>query len=516
MKKIQNILKSSLSIAALSLAALSSTFTACDFLDRQPFDKVDPTVEVTDAVALSMANACYRTLQSSNMYNQRIWTLDIVAGNSNVGAGGGTDGLETVQAANFTTLSDNGMALYMWRSPWVGIGQCNILIQSMESAEGLSEAVRNQCLGEALFLRAHYYFILVRLYGAVPTRLTPYEPGTSTAIARDKIENNYMNIIADLQRAAELLPMKQEYAAKDLGRATKDACYTELANVYLTLAGHGLSINGMNRQEYYEQVADLCSEVENMGYDLESCRYEDNFCATIHNGAESIFEVQFSGDKEYDFWGNNPQSSWLSTFMGPRNSDFVAGSWGWNQPTEEFVQQYEEGDLRKDITIFYDGCPVWDPEGVNKPYKASYSNTGYNVRKFLVTKAISPDFNTSPANFVVYRFADVLLMKAEALNEIRPAEAFASINRVRRRAGLKDLAGLSQDEMREAIIHERRIELAFEGHRWFDMIRINDGQYAVDFLHSIGKTNATKDRLLFPIPQTERDANPLMGQNPGY
>lgn len=514
--KIQNILKSSLSIAVISLAALSSTFTACDFLDRQPFDKVDPTVEVTDAVALSMANACYRTLQSSNMYNQRIWTLDIVAGNSNVGAGGGTDGLETVQAANFTTLSDNGMALYMWRSPWVGIGQCNILIQSMESAEGLSESVRNQCLGEALFLRAHYYFILVRLYGAVPTRLTPYEPGTSTAIARDKIENNYMNIIADLQRAAELLPMKQEYAAKDLGRATKDACYTELANVYLTLAGHGLSINGMNRQEYYEAVADLCTEVENMGYDLESCRYEDNFCATIHNGAESIFEVQFSGDKEYDFWGNNPQSSWLSTFMGPRNSDFVAGSWGWNQPTEEFVQQYEEGDLRKDITIFYDGCPVWDPDGVNKPYKASYSNTGYNVRKFLVTKAISPDFNTSPANFVVYRFADVLLMKAEALNEIRPAEAFASINRVRRRAGLKDLSGLSQEQMREAIIHERRIELAFEGHRWFDMIRINDGQYAVDFLHSIGKTNATKDRLIFPIPQTERDANPLMGQNPGY
>ncbi|MBQ0034514.1 MAG: RagB/SusD family nutrient uptake outer membrane protein [Bacteroidales bacterium] len=514
--KIQNILKSSLSIAALSLAALSSTFTACDFLDRQPFDKVDPTVEVTDAVALSMANACYRTLQSSNMYNQRIWTLDIVAGNSNVGAGGGTDGLETVQAANFTTLSDNGMALYMWRSPWVGIGQCNILIQSMESADGLSEAVRNQCLGEALFLRAHYYFILVRLYGAVPTRLTPYEPGTSTAIARDKIETNYENIIADLKRAAELLPMKQEYAAKDLGRATKDACYTELANVYLTLAGHGLSINGMNRQEYYEAVADLCTEVENMGYDLESCKYEDNFDATIHNGAESIFEVQFSGDKEYDFWGNNPQSSWLSTFMGPRNSDFVAGSWGWNQPTEEFVRQYEEGDLRKDITIFYDGCPVWDPDGVNKPYKASYSNTGYNVRKFLVTKAISPDFNTSPANFVVYRFADVLLMKAEALNEVRPAEAYASINRVRRRAGLKDLSGLSQDEMREAIIHERRIELAFEGHRWFDMIRINDGQYAVDFLHSIGKTNATKDRLIFPIPQTERDANPLMGQNPGY
>lgn len=500
----------------LSMVAFAAILTSCNFLERQPFDKVDPTVEVTDEVARTMANACYRTLQSSNMYNQRIWTLDIVAGNSNVGAGGGTDGLETVQAANFTTLSDNGMALYMWRSPWVGIGQCNILIQSMESAEGLSEAVRNQCLGEALFLRAHYYFILVRLYGAVPTRLTPYEPGTSTAIARDKIENNYKNIISDLKHAAELLPMKQEYARKDLGRATREACLTELANVYLTLAGHNLSLDGMNRQDYYEAIADLCTEIENMGYDLESCRYEDNFCATIHNGPESIFEVQFSGNKEYDFWGNNPQSSWLSTFMGPRNSDFVAGSWGWNQPTEEFVQQYEDGDLRKDITIFYEGCPTWDPQGVNKEYKASYSNTGYNVRKFLVTKTISPDFNTSPANFVVYRFADVLLMKAEALNEIRPAEAYAAINRVRRRAGLPDLAGLSQEEMKLAIIHERRMEFAFEGHRWFDMIRIDDGQYAVDFLHSIGKTNATKDRLIFPIPQTERDANPLMGQNPGY
>ena len=116
----------------------------------------------------------------------------------------------------------------------------------------------------------------------------------------------------------------------------------------------------------------------------------------------------------------------------------------------------------------------------------------------------------------MYRFADVLLMKAEALNEIRPSEAYASINRVRSRAGLPALSGLSQDEMREAIIHERRIELAFEGHRWFDMIRINDGEYAVKFLHSIGKTNATRERLLFPIPQTERDANPLMGQNPGY
>ena len=223
--------------------------------------------------------------------------------------------------------------------------------------------------------------------------------------------------------------------------------------------------------------------------------------------------MQFSGNTEYDFWGNNPQSSWLSTFMGPRNADFVAGGYGWNQPTQEFVDQYEPGDLRKDMTILYEGCPDFD----GKAYRSSYSNTGYNVRKFLVTKSISPEYNTNPQNFVVYRYADVLLMKAEALNEQgQTAQAADVLNIVRQRAGLANVANLTQEAMREKIIHERRIELAFEGHRWFDMIRVQGGDYAVSYLHSIGKTQATRERLLFPIPQTEMDANSLMTQNPGY
>ena len=140
------------------------------------------------------------------------------------------------------------------------------------------------------------------------------------------------------------------------------------------------------------------------------------------------------------------------------------------------------------------------------------------MRKFIVSKTISPETNTSPANFVVFRYAGVLLMQAEALNELgMTSSAAAPVNEVRKRAGLPALSSsLSKDAMREAIIHERRMELAFEGHRWFDMIRLDNGDYAVKFLHSIGKTNATKERLLFPIPQTEMDANPLMTQNPGY
>ena len=115
----------------------------------------------------------------------------IVAGNSLVGAGGGTDGFETIQASNFITQSDNGMALYMWRSPWVGIGQCNIVLNSLPQAEDVSESIKDRCMGEAYFLRAHYYYVLVRLYGVVPLLFAPYIPGESTAIARESIDKLY-------------------------------------------------------------------------------------------------------------------------------------------------------------------------------------------------------------------------------------------------------------------------------------------------------------------------------------
>ena len=251
-----------------------------------------------------------------------------------------------------------------------------------------------------------------------------------------------------------------------------------------------------------------------MGYQLAP-DYADNFNPAKQNGVESIFEVQYYGKTNYDFWANENQASWISTFQGPRNSGMAAGCYGWNQPTAEFVSQYEPGDLRKDKTIFYAGCPTFD----GYTYSSSYSKTGYNVRKFLLTKAQSPDYNTSNQNWIVTRYADVLLMEAEALNELgRTTEAEAPLYLVRKRAGLTSRAqieGLTQAQMRDKIIHERRIELAIEGHRWFDMLRYPNN-YALTFLHSVGKTNATSKHLLFPIPMQEIEANELLTQNPGY
>ena len=120
--------------------------TSCnDFLDKYPKYGVDPESEVTNEIAVALTTACYKTLQSSNMYNQRIWSLDIIAGNSEVGAGGGTDGLETVQASNFIAQSDNGFALYVWRSPWVGIGRCNIVLSNLPSAS-ISDEIKTQII----------------------------------------------------------------------------------------------------------------------------------------------------------------------------------------------------------------------------------------------------------------------------------------------------------------------------------------------------------------------------------
>ena len=495
MKKIINI---SVYVVVLLLCG-------CDFLNRSPYDSVDTsqgfqTMEDAEAAV----NAAYQPLQWAKLYNMRIWTLDIIAGNSEVGAGGGTDGEETVDLANFIADADNFAALDLWRGPSPGILRCNFVLQKVPAMD-IDEAVKNRILGEAYFLRAHYYFILVRLFGGVPLQTEPADSDSDLLLPRASADDIYELIMDDLDQAIRLLPKRSEYTQANMGRATKEAAMAELARVYLTY---------YQDYEHYQLVVDLCEEIRKMGYQLEA-DYADLWNPAKQNGVESIFEVQYYGKTNYDFWSNENQSSWLSTFTGPRNSGMAAGCYGWNQPTAEFVSQYEVGDLRKEKTVFYTGCPTFD----GMTYSSAYSTTGYNVRKFLLTKTQSPDYNTSNQNWVVTRYADVLLMKAEALNEMgQTTLAEAPLYEVRCRAGLtkrSDIEGLSQMQMREKIIHERRMELAFEGHRWFDMIRYKDN-YALNFLHSIGKTAASSKHLLLPIPTQEREANPKLTQNPGW
>lgn len=476
--------------------------TGCQdqFLNKAPMDTINTSnfYETKDD-AIAAINGAYQPLQWPKLYNMRMWTTDIIAGNSIVGAGGGTDGIETKNLADFIAVSSNPGVLDLWRGPWPGILRANVVLQKVPGMD-IDEALKNRILGEAHFLRALYYFNLVRFFGDVPMITEPQNPGDDLRPPRapkDAIYNEV--IIPDLNEAIAKLPPKSSYSGEDIGRAAKGSAAGLLAKVYLTLGD-------------WQKTVDLCDQVTSLGYALDP-DYADNFDPNNENDQESLFEVQYYGKTSYSFWSNENQASWTSTFMGPRNSGMVAGGWGWNQPTQEFIDSYESGDQRMDVSVLYDGGPDFDGQA----YDPSYSNTGYNVRKFLVPKSIASSYDESPMNFPILRYAEVLLMKAEALNELgKTGQAEAPLNQVRERAGLPDVSGLSQSEFRDKVLHERRIELAFEGKRWFDLIRVKDGQYGLDFLHSIGKTNATQTDLLFPIPQKAIDANPNLTQNPGY
>ena len=479
------------------------------FLDKTPYDSIGTGSDLVSDDAVSLVNAAYQPLQWPKLYNMRIWSTDVVAGESSVGAGGGTDGIETVQLANFTADPSNGAATDIWRSN-PGILRANLALSVLPDTE-MDESLKSRLMGECYFLRAHYYFILVRFFGDVPLRTKPLFASDSLNVKRTPKEQVYKQIISDTREAIDRLPYKAQYGSSDLGRACKEAAECMLAKIYLTL--------GTN----YSEVVTLCQDIENQGYDLSKMAYADNWYNPLtgklnQNGPESLFEIQYTGDPAASTnWlsDNNNQSQWLNCFMAPRNSNFVGGGgYGWQHVTQEFIDSYEPGDLRKDVTVFYEGCPDFD----GKEYDPEWSTTGYNVRKWCVPVSIADKVDNCPANTVVYRFADVLLMKAEALNEQGlPDDARIPLNKVRARAGLQDIPeGKTKAQMKEIIIHERRMELAFEGHRWFDLIRIDNGEYAVKFLRGIGKKNATVGRLLYPVPQVEIDANPLFTQNEAY
>lgn len=482
-----------------SLVALLLMSCSDDFLDRQPLDTINTENYPTTAEELvTVVNGAYQPLQWPKLYNLRMWSTDIMAGNSIVGAGGGSDGIETQDMANFVTNTDNAGVLDLWRGPWPGILMSNIVLEAAPKMD-IDEDIRQRSMGEAHFLRAHYYFILARFFGDVPLITEPQSSDSDLFPPRDPVAQVYELIISDLNAAAELLPPKSSYGSENKGRASKGAAYGMLAKVHLTLGN-------------YQEVVQYTTEVENLGYALNE-NYADNFSITNENSIESLFEVQYASNGGYDFWSNENQASWTSPFMGPRGANFVAGGFGWNQPTQEFVEAYEEGDVRKDATVLYEGGPEFD----GKVYESRYSLTGYNTRKFLVPLSQVSAYDNSPLNFPILRYADVLLMKAEALNELgQTSLAEDYLNMVRNRAGLDDIQDLSQADFRNAVLHERRIELAFEGQRWFDLIRVNNGEYGLNFLRSIGRNNASQKHLLFPIPQIELDRNPNLVQNPGY
>lgn len=380
----------------------------------------------------------------------------------------------------------------MWEHWYKTIGRANYAIAFAEQEGGTNS---DRLIAETKFLRAYTYFFLVRGFGGVTIQGEVEFVGDEPIIdpevdlsTRNTEEEVYAYIEQDLIDAINVLPSKSEYATNDLGRATSGAAQALLSKVYLY-------------QEEWSAAVEQANAVISSGeYSLEP-NYEDVWREYSENGVESIFEIQARGEPIAH--GVNQYSQ----TQGPR-SDGVINGWGFNTPSENLVEAFDaEGDeIRKNATIIFAGETLWDGTEIS----SSAENPRYNEKAYSSANLGAGD---GDKNIRVLRYAEILLIKAEAeaqLGNIAAAED--ALNEVRQRVDLDPVTGLAQQELIEKIWNERRLELAFEHDRWFDITRTGE---APEAMAEHGKD--FQDRhYLFPIPATQINQTPEMEQNPGW
>jgi starch-binding outer membrane protein, SusD/RagB family len=457
------------------------------FLSLSPPSAVDVNAfyKTEEDIKLGV-NAAYSTLRTDGQYRVANWQVgEVRSDNSYNWEGGGN--FPDAEIDQFKEGTANNILNAMWLDTYHGILFCNIILNRI-SGITMSDDARKQYAGEILFLRALMYFNLVRTFGDVPLVLkeTPtVQEGYSQG--RTSAGTVYKQIITDLDSASKNLPAL--YSAENIGRATSGAAKSLLGKVYLT------------RHEYASAALILKEVVDAGRYNL-LLNYADLWKPANANHAESIFEVQFKK-------GGQGTGSPYSNFFAPHGSELAVTIIGFangrNLPTPDIIAAYENGDRRKaaSIALSYQ----LNGRTINDPYTLKYRDIPY----------LQYDADD---NWTVLRYADVLLMYAEALNEINngPNEvAYAMINAVRKRAGLDSVAiNTDKNTFAAAIAHERQVELAFEGHRWFDLLRTGRAQDIMN-THFNGTITVQPYQLLFAVPQSQVDINPsLITQNSGY
>ena len=287
------------------------------------------------------------------------------------------------------------------------------------------------------------------------------------------------------------------HQASDLGRVTSNSSKGLLVKVYLTL-------------ENFDACQQLALDIINSG-DLDLlASYQQLFTAAGENSVESLFEIQAAA---FETGGGGTQYNEVQGVRGTPNL-----GWGFNRPSDDLVSSYEIGDPRREATILYVGEVLPDGSAIVED-NPNIFNERYNQKAWVPSHAGGN--GNGPGNIRILRYADVLLMAAEALNEVgRPQEALIYLNMIRSRARagntfiLKDITETNKDALREIIWHERRVELAMEQHRWFDLQR---QKRAASVMRAVGKDFIDGKHELLPIPQTEIDlGGGNLAQNPGY
>jgi starch-binding outer membrane protein, SusD/RagB family len=380
-----------------------------------------------------------------------------------------------------------------------GINRSNIVIDRLPGIT-MDESLKARYIAEARFLRAVHYFNLVRWYGGVPLVTSETASLEGLEVEKASVEDVYKLIIEDLTASENVLPAT--YPAADAGRATKGAAMGMLAKVYITMAG-------TNRQSpYWSQAAAKLKQVIDSGvYDLYA-NFSEAFALSARGGKENVFEVQYLTDVRGHGQGRG---------YGVRGAlIYPSGGSGIARPTKSLFDLYSAQDARKAVTFL-------------TSYTYNGTTTELSVTNPDFTKAVSfqklwdKTAKTSGGegtSIPVLRYSDLLLLYAEALNEINngpTAEAYAALNKVHTRAKLPAISNLTYQAFKEAVWLERRLELTFENHRRFDLLRTGKLLEAVKAETTFNRNPQIQPyHVLYPFPQADMDANPRLVQNPGY
>lgn len=479
-------MKRILLVMAFTLTILAS---CSNFLNLQPENQIsDQTFykSVNDFEAAVVGP--YANLQ--DVYNSSyLYLTELTTDNTNVTLQ--SPGISELECDEMRLTATNGYVSGIWSSSYNSISRCNNIITRLETAE-INEQAKAQYKGEALFLRAYNYFNLVRLFGALPIVEKEFRSPNEVAsydMSRKPESEAYTLIVSDLVNASGLLA---NVAGIGKGRASSDAAKTLLGKVYLT------------QKQYDKAAVELKAVIDMNKYSLVS-DYKSLFANNNDELAESIFEIKYLSGSVGE--GNNFALQMIPALYGgmalfPGNQ--LGG--GRLSPTTDMANAYEPGDLRKKVSVS-DSIPLTG----GAVYRMLYG------LKFVDFSA--KDVTDMDNNFTAIRYADVLLMYAEALNETgKTTDGQVYLNMVRKRAGLSPLEGLSKSDFSLALEKERRVEFLFEGQRWFDLVRTGRAITVMNKYFTDNKLSFTIEnyKLLMPIPQREMDIDPNLAQNPGY
>jgi hypothetical protein len=482
-------------ISGLALALLGG----CNVLDKEPLTTIAPSNFFKSAEDAEAAiTATYDGLQRKGCYAE---VLPLIGEMPSDNCTSSNNDVRPLEIINW--FPTTGQVYDAYRDPYVAINRANGVLKYVPAISAMPASRRNQILGEARFIRALCYFNLVRLYGGVPLRLEPTETGDPTVLnlPRASAEEVYALIVADLTAAEGLT------AVNNPSRATKGSVNALQARVYLTLRQWALAKEAANKVL-----------TGSGGYALAPT-FSSLYPAD--NKSESVFEIQFSGST--DVGGTFHTLPDLLLPQPPATYSFQK----FNIPTQELIQM---ADTVNDLRWSYQGDVLAGRNHAS--YVDGGRGSGNDDGPFVYKWRSNPNGFNSPDNTYVLRLGDVMLMYAEAANELSgpTQDGLDQLNLIRQRAGLAavlpgDPQAASKQALRTEIDKQRRLELAFEGERWFDLLRYARHEQAepsadhpVTALDIIEQKRNTRDAnyLLFPIPLAELNTNTQIRQNPGY